>query len=152
MHKQTPSDKLCDVLNLPNDYTLFPTKIGTASFCRYLSIHNILFNSEQQLDTRSWISNQDIFQSIEMKNVTTWSKTREHHHTISIPEAIHSLESAPPLMTLSPFHQSAHKTYNHQNLGPRLLFKHVKINTTKGIPCLCVTPQKPVATATEQNH
>lgn len=110
MHKQTPSDKLCDVLNLPNDYTLFPTKIGTASFCRYLSIQYILFNSEQQLDTRSWISNQDIFQSIEMKNVTTWSKTREHHHTISIPEAIHSLESAPPLMTLSPFHQSAHKT------------------------------------------
>jgi len=31
-------------------------------------------------------------------------------HTISIPDAIHSLESAPPLITLSPFHQLAHRT------------------------------------------
>lgn len=37
-------------------------------------------------------------------------------HCIGIPEYMQSFESAPPLITLSPLHQSAHITLKH-NIG-----------------------------------
>lgn len=68
-----------------------------------------------------------------------------------------SLESAPPLITLSPFHQSADSTWNLQNITivkkimkqgfkePGLYWRGMKQNGVP-VPCLCESPLQLKAT------